>query len=901
MSKRSKGHSQIYKNSKIHINMIKPPIATISIIGIITLSSPFCPVAAGNNNGSLQNVAEREIVRREAGATRAKKLIADGDKAMHDKNYDVAVVQYKTACDLLPESPATHELRYQALESFGEASVKLAEQRIVEGRFADAEATAKVVVEEQYNPTYKPALQLLAHLEQSGYYNKTVGPKFYDRVQEVKKLFTEADGFYDTGRFDLAYKRYEQILNLDPYNIAARKGEEKVNVARDNYANEAYDTTRSYMYWKVTQAWELPPRKYQGREVVKIDTGATTIRNTEYIQNKLNHIIVPKIEFKDATIREAVDFLKQKSRELDTTEPDAARRGVNIVLKLDTNPGLGAPAAPAAPAAAAVPGLPAAPADAAAAAVPAAPSIVPSEARITLSLTNIPLSEALRYITNLAGLKVKIDPYAVTIVPLSEVTDALITKEYKVPPGFLNSAASTGIGGANALSGGARKAGGGSADTTTPNQIGPKVTALEYLTQNGVQFPQGASANYLPSSSKLIVRNTEQNLDLVDTIVEASVSAVPVQVNIESKFVEIQQTNFKELSFDTLVGAGKFTSGGAVQFSGGAGTTNTPSTGFPFIQGTQPVGTNPISGGLRSGGFAVNQNAIDGLLAGTTGQQSAAPGIFAVSGVLTDPQFQFVIRALNQKKGIDLLASPSVTTKSGQRAVIEIIREFRYPTEFQPPQIPQTVNSSGAGSIPITPTTPTAFETRNTGVTLEVEPVVGPDGQTIDLNLVPQTVDFDGFINYGSPILTPATQGFTQQILNAAGALVGQIIFPASPGSVLTANVINQPIFDTRKVTTSVSVWDGQTVMIGGLIREDVQKVQDKIPGLGDIPLIGRLFRSSVDQHIKRNLIIFVTARLINPAGELVHEDEEKEEEVAPLTTPDLATPPSLPEMPLQK
>src|SRR5207249_645515 len=95
---------------------------------------------------------------------------------------------------------------------------------------------------------------------------------------------------------------------------------------------------------------------------------------------------------------------------------------------------------------------------------------------------------------------------------------------------------------------------------------------------------------------------------------------------------------------------------------------------------------------------------------------------------------------------------------------------------------------------------------------------------------------------------------------------------------VLTPNVINQPIFSSRKVTTSVSVWDGQTVVLGGLIREDVQKVEDRTPIVGDIPLVGRLFRSSVDQHIKRNLIIFVTARLVNPAGAPFNQQEEEEE-----------------------
>lgn len=105
----------------------------------------------------------------------------------------------------------------------------------------------------------------------------------------------------------------------------------------------------------------------------------------------------------------------------------------------------------------------------------------------------------------------------------------------------------------------------------------------------------------------------------------------------------------------------------------------------------------------------------------------------------------------------------------------------------------------------------------------------------------------------------------------------------------LTDNVINQPIFSTRKVTTAVTIWDGQTVVLGGLMREDVQKVQDKVPILGDIPLLGRAFRSNIDQHLKTNLVIFVTARIINPAGDPILDQNEKEETVEPLPLPQAA------------
>jgi len=355
----------------------------------------------------------------------------------------------------------------------------------------------------------------------------------------------------------------------------------------------------------------------------------------------------------------------------------------------------------------------------------------------------------------------------------------------------------------------------------------------------------------------------------------------PKQVEIESKFVEINQNNLKELGFDWLLGP--FSLNGKVFGSGGVAGNGVPvdAANFPFQDANgNPIGQNPVTAGNRSGNFSISANALDALLVPGLGQAAGvAPGIFGLAGVFTNPQFQVVIRALNQKKGIDLLSAPKVTTKSGQRAIIEVVREFRYPRTYTQPQVPSigTTTTSGSQVVPVvvTPTTPQDWETRNTGVTLEVEPVVGGDGMTIDLNLVPQVVEFEGFINYGSPIFAIGVNS----TLQGGG----------SKPVLLTDNVINQPVFSTRKVTTSVSVYDGQTVVLGGLMREDVQKTEDKVPILGDIPLIGRAFRTNVDQHVKKNLVIFVTAKQLTAYGAPVEEEEEG------------LLPPELPEVPAYK
>jgi general secretion pathway protein D len=829
---------------------------------------------------NVRSIAEHEVARRQAAVGQGQAALARGQLAMKAKDFAKAHDEYRAAVTFLPDALTTDHQHAEAVRGFCESGVKLAEQRIAEGKYGEAEQIVREIVSDRYDPNCRAALELLAHLSEPGYFNKTMGSKFIGKVEDVKKLLNDAEGYYQSGRYDLAFKKYEQVLNLDPYNVAARRGEERINNTKTHYGEEAYNETRSRQLWQVQKGWEEPVRQY-GQTVGPIqDAFARDAGGTARITNKLNTIIIPKIEFRDASIREAIDFIRQQAAANDPSTE--GKRGVDIVLRTTS---LGKAEGPAAiPAPETTPALPGASPAAGIEPTPVpppvltAPSISPADARITITLNQIPLGEALRYIASQAGLKVKVEPYAVSIIPINEQSNDLFTKEYRVPPGFIGSSVNVG---ANALERptartGQTGTGKDTQETTGGQQLVNRQTALDFLKDQGVPFPPGASANFLPQSSRLIVRNTEENLELVDALVEQANVAGPKQVEIEAKFVEITQNNLKELGFDWLLG--QFNIGNERVFGGGgtSGQVTGPgvpgtSPDFPFVApGGAPIGQFPVTGGNRSGTTAITANAIDALLFPMTGASAVAPGIFSLSGVFTDPQFQVVIRALNQKKGVDLLSAPRLTTKSGQRAVIEVVREFRYPTQFDPPKIPETVGSTsgqigGTTSVPITPTTPTGFETRNTGVTLEVEPVVGPDGVTIDLNLVPQVVEFEGFINYGSPILAPP----------AVNPLTGTLL---TSSSVITPNVINQPIFNSRKVTTSVSVWDGQTVVLGGLMREDVQKTEDRTPIIGDVPIVGRLFRTNAEQHIKRNLVIFVTARLVNPAGQPLNTTEEEEE-----------------------
>ncbi len=791
----------------------------------------------------VQGAAEQEIRRREMTQDFAQSAVNKGTAALMNNDYESAFAFFKSAVDALPSGgDASLEVRETAMDGFKRSVIKLTEQRISEGRFEDAELTVSVILDDRYDPEYGPARDLLAKIQEPDRFNKTITPGFVADVEQVKQLLREADGFYQSGRFDLAAKRCEQVLNIDKYNIAARRLMEKVNGARQNYAENAYNTTRSELINEVKSGWELPVTKFDIGSNQIIEQPVIDARGTNAINRKLDEIRIPSINFREATVREALEFIKLQSKTLDTDEPDPNKRGINIVLKVDP-----------------------------------ATQGVDSGQRITLSLTDVPLREAINYIASAASLKTKVEPYAVKVVPLDEPIDVLITKEYKVPPGFISTIPAA----SGDAAGGGFGGGFGQPAETTVARSG----AREFLEAQGVEFPEGATANFLPSSSKLIVRNTQPNLDLIDQLVDFDLQVTPSQVEIEAKFVEITQNNLKELGFDWQLGQFGLPFGTGVYGSGGTSApgqnslqgnfpVNSPNTGLP-IGATNPT-TGSLTGGNRSGSTAISANAIDGLLFASP--VGPAPGVLALAGVFSNPQFQVVLRALNQQKGVDLMSAPSVTTKSGQRATIQLVREFRYPVQFDPPQIPQT---TGDTNVTFTPTTPSQFDTRNIGVELEVEPTVGPDGFTIELNLSPRVTEFDGFVNYGSAISTIVQPVLANQpsVIGIGGFLTSALGQPTEV--LLSDNVINQPIFSVRQVTTQVTVYDGQTVVLGGLMREDIQKVEDKTPIIGDIPLIGRLFRSSSDQHIKRNLIMFVTAQLLDPAGQPLLKEIDDDEIIA--------------------
>lgn len=810
---------------------------------------------AGEGYSGMSGLAQREIIRRQEAVAEADRMFIDGREAYAKADFEKAVDKFRSALSILPKAPTLADRRASYTEHLADSSVALAQQYRKVGKYDEARTLLDGVLTPEVDPENAAAKVELGYLDDPIRTNPALTYEHTKNIDEVRRGLYMAQGNYDLGKFDAAKVNYESVLRIDPYNAAARRGMEKIAATKSDYYRAAYDHTRSELLMQVDEAWELSvPADLPNLEMSN-DTSTAPSNGVAFISEKLRRIIIPSINFEEGTsLEEAVDFLRQRAGELDTLEINPDQKGLNIVIQSPRANTVGGSELDAATGETPLLGT----SDLGA--------LVLSNA---VRLRNVPLATALEYICDMTNpkLRLKVDDFAVTLVPQTDTAEELFTRTFRVPPDFANNLNTSDGDGA-------------AADTVDPfapesgGSIGllkPRPSIIELLKKSGIVFNEGSSAT-LGASGSLLVTNTPSELDKIEQLITAT-STAPKQVKITTKFVEISQENNDELGFDWIVtpfgltANSLFGMGGTIGSGGSRSGADfiSPVNGAPIpgIPASGSVVNNIVTGGLRSGDQAVNRNSLDSIINNpnrTAQASNVAPGILGITGLFSDGQVQVIMRGLAQKKGTDLMTAPSITAKSGQKAKIEVIREFIYPTEYEPPELPEGGSGvgiiggpgfpGGGGGMIATPATPTAFETKNLGVTLEIEPTIGANDFVIDLRFIPEIVEFEGFINYGSPILSTG--------VNFAG-------FPVS--SVITENRIEMPVFSRRSVDTSLTIYDGYTVAVGGLMREDVQTVEDKVPILGDIPLIGRLFQSEAENRIKSNLIIFVTAQIIDATG----------------------------------
>jgi general secretion pathway protein D len=753
----------------------------------------------------VRALQQQEIIRRQELIYRADHSMSAGRKAEIASQYPEARKDYLFSAEAYGSISRSTDSYATAAEGLTRVDFQLYDDALKIGDTARAKHLMDEVI--KYNPNNKLANEKLAAINhaldnpndttQLG--NPAVTPGFVKRVNEVQQLFAEAEQFRRTGQWDEADARLKRILGIDPYNIAATKELERIDAEKMQYDDHARLETRDERLRQVEEKWYEPINNKDATAGAQ-EGQPIIVRNTNFgIDQKLKDIFL-SLDFNNATIEEATNFLSIESKRL-----DPEHKGVNFVIQ---------------------------------------PEASTTAKPVSITLNNVPLGEALRYVCQLANVKFKVQDYAISIVPFSQNTDDLISRTFIVQPNFVAPPSAVGaVGtGTGALNGGGptrpvpAPVGGG----TTPVE-GSGDTVRQALMAKGVKFPPGASAVYTPSTGQLTVVDTADQMELLEELVNAG-QAPTLMVRIATKFVEINQNDLNDLTFNTAINFLNPISGVPINTSGSI--TSNLLTGSSFVT-------------ALPGAFGFSADSIDQLIAPT----SITANTFFLRGLLSGDQYNLVITALAQKKSFDLLSEPAVLTKSGEQGVLEAVRVFPYPISFDPPElVTQVSNGSTTGTTIIAsnpptviPTTPTDFKRRNVGVRLVIKPQITADNKTVDLSLFPEVTDFEGFINYGSPIF---------------------VANPDGSQSLLSNNQINQPVFNTRRINTKVLVHDGSTVVLGGLIRDDVQNINDRVPFLGDLPLIGRLFQSKAVENTKRNLIIFVSANIYRNDGELLNQPE---------------------------
>ena len=628
----------------------------------------------------------------------------------------------------------------------------------------------------------------------------------------IQVLMRQGQELAQAGQLQRAVRKYQDILMIDPYNAEALHNLRAVNMRSSDVADSRYMIQHRKQMTELEWRWATP----------LLPEGETPVDNvvespfkksdavTGGIDKKIRSIIIPRIDFEEVTIPTAIKFLQEESK-----RNDPEQVGVNIFLRRSTgleeqqqqlqagmtpdgmmmDPAMGPGPMP----------------DQMAAPMPADPNNMAmdpnsdfsdgteggaeldpeaNEKKISLIITKKSLFDALRYLCNAAGLKMRVEPYAVVVAPEHIALDDLETKIFPVERSAF-----------------------GDLDVESSADPSPLKT---FFIDRGIRFPQGAKIVYDTRISRLIVTNTIENLRLIDEVIQGILSDKDPMVEISAKFIEVSQNDLKELGFDYT------------------------------------VSYNPSN--LPYGEYNASNQAIPGYSSHRLSFQESGTGLMrnygsnelfvlqGFAGGADGAAYSARIFAANKMDSSDTLASPRITTLAGRAAHIEMVREVPFVEEYDEGEMQQGNSSSGdTNSSYQTYTTigpfPDFEDPTPLGIMMDVTPEVDKARRTIRLQMAPKVTSFLGWTEFTST--------------DASGNI----------------DLMRKPILAIREIDTTITIYDGETIVLGGVIDDSSTVLHDKVPILGDLPLVGRLFQSRYTSAEKKNLLIFMTCKLVKPDG----------------------------------
>lgn len=845
--------------------------------------------------GVADETTAKERITREADLAKADSAMDEGTRYFERGEYQNAIEKYSKVIDILKpagstlistpnvekEIDAAKKSINMAYFNWAMECLELAEQNSNLGEFDSAIANCKKAIEvypqcknlsEERIAKYEKMRNSLEYT--SSLSLEQINREIPDKLLQIESLLEQGRNFYKVGRWDKARDRFNYVIALDPYNATAidylRRTYKKLTEAGEYRREVEINKGVSEIIWEMVAPvyTELDQNRDDKRPKVDIITDPT-----KTIRGKLDTITIDNLEFEAVDIRTVIKHLRRRSKERD---PD--QEGVNFVLLLPTEATVTTDGATNA-------GLEAADdtdlgfEDGEEAGAADSGTLYP----ISVQSNNVPLSTAIKYVCESGDLHFRIDENAVVIAPKSVTLATFERQDYPLDK-----------------------------DALTASVENPEDPAelQKYFEARAVTFEPGATISYKPDISRLYVKNTPENHAQIAEIIR-NLDALDPQVLIQVKFIEINNNDLEELGFQYIVSRDSsngllndlqssspqqilpapsettpnttkigdtyyytaptdlvlwdYSSTEGTPILGDRGSTSLPKqvNNYSIIKkgdyftfsGDGDVYTTPYSTGKSATTFSPNDPLVrsagedPNVFGGNTGVND---GLFKWSWYNSNGyKANVTVNAVDLADSSDVLSTPRIMTMNSQQAMIRMVTEKYYPTEWSEADI-GTI-SSGNQTIPvITPSIPTFGEATEEGIILSVTPTVDPeDNFTINLQMTPTIQHMVGWTDYSYQA-------------------------PLGDNGDLFTNVLKMPIIEKRQVDTTVSCFDGETIVLGGIIKDSLSEVDDQYPILGDLPLVGRLFQTKGRGSQKTNLLIFLTCKLVHPDGTPIREHEER-------------------------
>ena len=901
----------------------------------------------------MANIVNTERIRRKAFDLQAKRIIEDARSAMRSGDYRDASKNYANALRLLNDSPKAANWRKECEQGIAESLYRWAIEEYEMGRIERGLKLLDKSIDFRHPKARKLREAWVAknsedsaRVDISDISHRRNDASYKEKRQKINRHLKRARQLFAVRDLDNALDQCELVLVSDPYNQEAIKLRHAIQKKRHVILMQEREATREGMIADVDEAWR-PVYAVNAQEIK--EKSSETLRNKvdgdpertveQNILRRMKEMKLPQISFKPpATIIDAVEFFRTASKDYDRPDIPIEQRGFNFVLKMpEALKSTGAAAQPADDE-----GFGAADANAAAETsadgVPVIPMITASE---------ISFFDALKLVCDSVEYKFKVAGPIVMIMHKNMSTDEMVSRSYPVLSSFMDKMGTASSDMKEMRSGGF--GGGNNSNAEAEDSGNQEKDWKEFFSLLGVQWPEGSTIMYIKAIGKLRVKNTYENLaELEKALTE--MNADPKLIEIETRFVEVCQDDLNSLGFEWIlnnnyaVGVNKHLaralgmkrgSFGGVESTGGTGSGGTdspgnPSGGDPTTVGGTTTSSGPIKptyGTVTSTSDNWTRNSASSTYAGVSkfggdadygngnrylstlgnhisGESKSTNDQFMrVNAFLGNADLSMILHMLSQRSDTDLLSAPKVLTRPGEEAVIKVVTEYIYPTDYDVQLQSSSSGSSGSSgssqSAILAVVEPQSFTMREVGVILDVTPTLTDDGNLIDLQLNTQVVDEPTWKNYGmripftgnssmqsfagigdimtglSSVLSQLGTGlsetqkalFAEQATSAATSALENLSKSSSDNITYYDAPMEQPFFHVRSIDSKVSVYPGSTIVMGGLITEARKAMDDKVPFLGDIPFIGRLFRSHAEQTTKRNLLIFVTTRLVDVRG----------------------------------